>query len=175
MRLPECTAENFGIFLNFIHTGKIYSSKDDDYREDESDQTFSTDIEWQRLADCWVQGETLMSTTFKDAVADALVQKICEDDFWPIELHYQIYSRTSTPNSMSRLLVDIAIWEWNEESAKESRERHAECSEFLGDLAVRMFSLSLKERERPAPFTKHDCSYHEHGKEDTPCYKKIFN
>ena len=30
VRLPECTAENFEIFLKFIHTGKIYSSKDDD-------------------------------------------------------------------------------------------------------------------------------------------------
>lgn len=176
VRLPECSPEVFQIFLNFIHAGKIYSTKDDDQVEVESDsRAHFGDREMPLLAKCWVQGEILCSSSFKDATADALVQKLRDEESYPLDVYIYFYQDTATPNSMRRLQVDIAVWQWEEEDLKEQTKKHIECSEFLGDLALRLFSLSAEERKGPAPFTKNDCTYHEHVKEGKPCYKTIFN
>ena len=175
VRLPECEPEVFKIFLNFIHSGKFYSSKEGDYQENQTDPRSGFDSEFTRLAYCWVRGESLMSTVFRDAATDALVQKALHDRRWPNDLQYRFYPRSATPNAMSRLLVDMAVWKWRKEAAQNSRDRHAECHEFLGDLALRLFDLSAEDRKGPAPFTKNDCTYHEHVKEDKPCYKTIFH
>lgn len=174
VRLPECKPEVFQIFLNFIHTGNIYSRKDGDQSKNPS-RNAVFDSELERMCNCWAQGEKLASSVFQDAIVDALCQKIGDELLYPFTLHRNIYSNTSTPNAMSRLLVDIAAWKWKEEYLQDARKDHVNSSAFLGDLALRLFSLSAEERKGPPPFTKNDCTYHEHVKDGKPCYKTIFN
>jgi hypothetical protein len=77
--------EVFEIFYHFLHTGQIFSDKNSDYAA--YDDGSSTDAEWKRLVDCWIMGNKSLSTSFKDATADAFVAKVEAESRVPTSLH----------------------------------------------------------------------------------------
>ena len=70
VRFPDDSPEYFDIFARFLYDGKIHSTKAGDRA------IICRDEEWLRLAESWILGDKLLSTTFKDAVMDALSQKL---------------------------------------------------------------------------------------------------
>ena len=170
--LPEDAAGMFEDFYSFLYMGKIYSGDDDEVNKPGRDK------EWTRLSDSWILGEVLLSTTFKDAVVDAVVHKIVVTGDVPTSLHARIYSYGSHASSIRRLLVNIAIHEWEEEdiSAVEADANSAVNATFLQDVAIALFKMkkfSKTEQAKSRITLESSCLYHEHGA-DKPCYKTMF-
>ena len=177
MSLEEDNPESFEIFYNFLYTGQIFSAKEGDYRRS-PDTSVSPpihyDSEWSRLYESWSLGQKLLSTTFKDAITDALPLKMVDARNWPLRMHETIYPCSSSTFAIRRLLVDVAIWKWTPE--------HMECSgvkessaQFFFDVASAMKKLRVSGDKGDAPFQGQNiCFYHEHEAQGMPCYKTMF-
>lgn len=97
------TSRTCAIFVGFLYTGLIYSEK-------AGDKTAYPDAEKGRLRDLWALGEKLLAVEFKDAVIDALEERIRSTNACPTDLCKTVYSRSASPSGMRRLYVDIATW-----------------------------------------------------------------
>lgn len=165
VRFPEDDPELFRIFADFVYSGQL-----DTVRHDDRDDGF--DDEWKRLGLCWALGEKLLSISFKDAVMDAIVDKIITRRTYPIDLHHTAYSNSSGGNKMRELLVDVAVWCWKKEDFKDQREK-AEGSEFFCDVSMRFCEMKGRVKKATRPWIDAGCQYHEHeGSEQ--CYKDMF-
>lgn len=166
VRLPEETAERFRVFAKFLYTGKIFSRKEGDK------PSAKEDWEWDRLSGCWRLGDKLGSTSFQDAIVDAINHKIESTKSCPTQLHQGAYRDTATSNSLRRLAVDIAVWNWE---AMIAEAKQGPWDTFFLDLAVRLHGLDDSERNATAPFLGDTCKYHEHVAAKKPCYKTMFS
>jgi len=134
-----------------------------------------TDLEWTRLGRCYLLADRLMSTTFQDAIVDAFIQKIIDKGCSPTLVHETIYSGTARQSGMRRLLVDIAIFEWDKDILATRAARPA-CADFFKDLAVRYQEILEKGGEQEgAPYRQLQttCQYHDHG-QDEECCRMMF-
>lgn len=166
---PEDDPELFNIFANFVYTGYIRSRKPNDIILDRN-----FDCEWDRLGTMWVLGEKLQAAEFKDAVVDALVEKLRAGSKHPATMHQTVYPGGAGPSGMRRLLVDIAAWTWSK-TQLESTERKEEWVGFFFDLAVKLQTL-VGARRPIAPWKTDsgpECLYHDHESEKA-CYKTLF-
>ena len=161
-----------GIFTQFLYTGKPFISKDDDVSEvDNADQY--RDREWRRLSECWVFGEKILSSSFKDAIMDAILFKLRTGSGSPVSVHGYVYNRSAGVCGMRRLLVDLAVWKWTDD-AMATQGRSSSQAQFFVDVAVALNKIKANGLHGEPPFTKGDsCSYHDHG-DSSPCYKKLF-
>ncbi|KAK3630404.1 hypothetical protein LTR56_017459 [Elasticomyces elasticus] len=73
VRIPSRDPELFAYFAGFLMTGKILTIKSGTKSTDENEE------EWELLARLWVLGDFLLSTSFKDAVVDALISKVADE------------------------------------------------------------------------------------------------
>lgn len=125
---------------------------------------------------CWVLGQKLLSTSFKDAIIDAVAAKVDELGRGCVDL-CRIPFNESTPSlALRRLLADVVVYTWKLESL-EGHDGTAllKFPEHLLDVAralnkVKMCALV----GRTSPMAKSDCTYHEHVVDGTPCYKTLF-
>jgi hypothetical protein len=67
VRATEHSPEHFNIFVSFIYTGRIHTVVKS-----------IKSSEWRLFSEPWVLGQALESTTFKDAVIDAMVERRAE-------------------------------------------------------------------------------------------------
>ena len=169
VNLAEDDPDIFSIFALFIHTGKIFSTRDGDIEiyEDGSRR----DKEWARLARAWVLGDKLQATAFKDALADAICDKIVLDRKWPLTLHQIIYPRTTpAAKGIRGLCVDVAVAKWDVRALKFTM-RDEEWSEFFEDAAVRLLAMRKQSEGEEIEFGEPGCRYHGHAVESTACWK----
>lgn len=165
----------FSIFALFVHCGKIFSARANDVNvyPDGSRR----DREWARLARAWVLGDKLQATAFKDAVADAICDKMVLDQRWPITLHQIIYAE-STPMArrIRRLCVDIAVTKWNARTLQGTLRDDA-WAEFFEDVAMRLMVMRARKHEgleeSRSNFDQPGCLYHEHVAEGKACWKTM--
>lgn len=75
VRLPTAAYSPVESFIRFAYSGRLYLLADS--------QTADIDVEWDRLRHCWSVGNMLKSMTFKDAVADAICEKIADTRKFP--------------------------------------------------------------------------------------------
>ena len=161
IRLPDHEPEHFQLFLWFIYTRSIFSTKS-------GDKELDHDREWARLVDSWLLGHYLQAADFKDAVIDAIIQKVLQSGDWVRQRMYQaVYARTDDRSPLRRLVVDIAVWRWNTKFLKAQRN-HADWSDFFFDLAI---AQSKKSNHKQPLYEIDSCEYHEHRNNNTPCYK----
>ena len=173
--LPCDEPEIFSIFCRFLYTGQIFSIKDGDYKMTPVPEAPNRhrDAEWGRLPDAWILGEKLLSTSFKDATVDAIIAKVVDRNAWPTAMQEDIYPKSSGSSKIRKLLVDIAAWEWTEDSMSR-REQGQEWAQFYFDLSTTLIKINREGTKREAPYKGEDtCIYHEHG-EEQPCYKTMF-
>ena len=166
IRLPEEDPQHFEVFVNFVYTGRIYSFKEDDRRNE------GCDDEWNRLGECWIVGDKLLAQNFQDAVVDSIGSKIVQGGSHPLSMHELIYPKTVGPNSMKSLLVEIGAFSWTSVQTKE-RKIKSDSAEFFLDLAVRLKEMTAEDRKGKKPWVDAGCRYHVHGNE-RPCYKTFF-
>lgn len=170
LKLPEETPDAFEIFEAFMYTGRIFSHKDDDDHIDNDGVTHNR--EWSRLSATWLLGERLQASALRDAVIDALIDKIAGGSI-PTGLDEDIYKGSVRRSPMKELLVDIAIWDWAPKHLVRLAESVSDTA-YLSEIAIKQ-ALLLEEGKSPkAPYAQGStCKYHEHG-DDKPCYKTVF-
>jgi len=85
-------------------------------------------------------GAYLQAADFKDAIIDAIIDKVCtRATLGPQNLHQIIYPNSPVGSGIRRLLVDIAVCRWPNSFLK-SRPNKPEWSDFFQDFAVEMHS-----------------------------------
>lgn len=170
--------EAFEVFARFLYTGSIFTAKERD-PDDAFEDGESGDEEYVLIFRCWLVGETLVSTTFKDAVTDALISKIVCSDWHPTGLDEHFYPASKDTSTIRKLLIDIARWYWKEEDHVEFLKRKADRLDFYDALLLAYRDAFAAGKSggpgKSAPFEEEDvCVYHEHVAEGTPCYKTMF-
>ncbi|KAK5704632.1 hypothetical protein LTR17_021726 [Elasticomyces elasticus] len=162
VRIPSRDPELFAYFAGFLMTGKILTIKSGSKSTDENED------EWELLARLWVLGDFLLSTSFKDAVVDALISKVADGVSVPTGLHEVIYEYTAGVCGMRRLIVDLAVFAWPKGTMGE-KAFNEESAGFFRDVAVRQAVMSQEEKTEGFVLESNSCKYHGHG--EGACYK----
>lgn len=78
--LIDSLPESFEVYRLFLYTGNIYSSYDQEDQDDIDNGQAEThgDREWVRLAHVYLLGLNLDDEKFRNAVIDALIEKVTE-------------------------------------------------------------------------------------------------
>ncbi|KAK5119280.1 hypothetical protein LTR85_007636 [Meristemomyces frigidus] len=173
VRLPTEVLAHFELFARFVYFGKIYAAKAKADSEDDEAHATRVGVEAHVLFDCWIMGDRLMAVSFKDAVHDAITQLIRDERLIPVDFQNSVYPKTAGPNSLRRLLVDVAVWGWAKDILP-ACEMDASWMEFFRDVAVRGQEANKAQHTMTAPFMKHGCVYHEHVAAGKPCYTGLF-
>lgn len=172
MSLPEGNPESFAILVQFLYSGRIYSARDGDITTNKDGKV--SDKEWTRLVEAWIMGQSLLSTTFRDAVADAMVTRINECDHCPTMLHTIVYKTGREDSAMRKLLVDVAVWQWPD-AVFQSKPLEAGSEGFWRDIAIALSKIRCSGRQGVDPLKDPGFRYHDHvAEKDKPCYKTMF-
>lgn len=183
--LPDYDANEFWLFSNFVYNHGIFSNpleKSSASAEDLSEEERHTRYEevcaagkqeWKTLASAWQLADYLEAIDFKDALADAIVDKARRDRqiFGNANqsLHKQIYPCSTKRSPIRTLLADIAAEEWGT-SYLQGRSNEAPWSEFFQDVACSL--TKLRAGSEPKKYYKlNPCVYHEHRLHGTSCYR----
>ncbi|KAK4507072.1 hypothetical protein PRZ48_000806 [Zasmidium cellare] len=165
VKLPAESPRSFELFLRFIYRreaiGRLRWRPNTDFADNS-----------HFLVRCWALGEKLICTDFQDAVMDALLVELKYVPATPEDLHQSIYTSTSTPNALSRLMVDIAAREWEPKDVDELVDSTKDGA-FLKHLTAKLLTATPEERCKLPPYDfDPDCEYHEHvEKVGMSCYK----
>jgi hypothetical protein len=170
LRATEHSPEHFRIFVSFIYTGRIHTVI-----------TSTEWSEWRLLSELWVLGQALDSTTFKDAVVDAMVERRATFN----EFHSKAYvimadhlqTSQQTRTGVGKLLVDTAVSARQHEIYTDELSSSPGCLHFYGEVIKGLDRIRRRvesEQEVLLRATKGlDCVYHEHGASET-CHRRIF-
>jgi hypothetical protein len=169
--LDDDVAATFESFHSFLYSGKVVLGG-------RFDESADYDEDWDLLTDYWLLGNSLLSTSFKDAVVDAMVHKLTLAQTVPLDVYIDMYQHSSDSAPIRKLMVDIAVHEWEEEAIAtvDTDNDPAVQAEFLRDVAVALFKvkdLSAAQQARNPISVNSGCYYHEHGTKK-PCYKTMF-
>ena len=177
MRLPDLPADSataFEDFHSFLYTGKVYSAKEGE------ENAPGVDNEWTRLVWAWILGEVLLSVSFKDAVLDALLHKLAPKGRYPTGMSFLAYKYSSESSPFRRLMVDIAVYRWEESSMSlpVDEEDRVGVFPFFQSVSLALLRWKLqsevatKAEDMDPTRREGTCFYHEHG--DKPCYRTMF-
>lgn len=113
----------------------------------------------------------LLSTSFKDAVVDAMVTKL--NYGIPRHLHLVFYTGSNSQSMARKLAVDVIVWKcpagyFNKEHFGDASE------EFRWDLLSRLGKVKDTGKGVTVPWTAGGCTYHDHVAAGLPCYKELF-
>lgn len=113
IRFPEESPEAFQVFATFLDTGVIHlchfkGNKPSIAQEREDSR--SIEQEWNRIAQAWLLGEHLCSTSFKDALVDTMIHILQTTAEIPRMIFPKIITGSVARSGMRDLLVDIAAY-----------------------------------------------------------------
>ncbi|KAK3614218.1 hypothetical protein LTR56_027396 [Elasticomyces elasticus] len=171
--LPEDCPQNFEILFHFLNTGSIFASKEDDI-SGTSSTSCPLDLEWGRLTECWALGQKLLSTTYKDAVVDTIIEKMRTSGRFCSNLHEYPCQNSTPSRAFRKLLVDVVVYRWSQKTWAEIGDGLSSFPDFLLDIARAQSKISKKGFPTTLPWAGDDCTYHEHMDDGTPCYKTLF-
>ncbi|KAK6438777.1 hypothetical protein LTR95_005025 [Oleoguttula sp. CCFEE 5521] len=168
LQLPDHEPESFGPFSSLIYTGHICSGQEGDY-----DEESRSDAEWSRLADAWVLGCCIESTSFMDAIADALVAKL-QGGRYPRQLFTYLIDASPDGSPIRQLQADIVAYKWSP-AAYQEEFQEVDDLDFLRTLAKALGCLQLLTKaEIETHFDRCGCRYHSHLQSEEACYKTMF-
>lgn len=169
-RMPERSAAYFKIFVSFIYTGRIHTV---------SKSTESS--EWRLLSELWVLGQALQSTTFKDAVVDAMVErrttlnKFHNKAYVIMAEHLQTLQQTRA--GVGKLLVDTAVSARKHDVYTDELSDVPGCLHFYGEVVKGLDRICRRVESEEQVLLRATkgrvCVYHEHGTSEI-CHRKIF-
>lgn len=165
VRLPEHSAIDFQMFVAFVYTGRLYWHT----ARKSPTETFAL------LGRLWAIGQTLLSTGFKDAVADAAVLVTIATKRYPTDIHKTVSTYSCECSAISKFLVDVALSLWTERDRRDLKFSDGE-GRFFFDVSLAM----AQAHDQPEKWEKDwieqlllgksMCVYHEHDV-DSPCKK----
>nr|OQO15665.1 hypothetical protein B0A51_15765 [Rachicladosporium sp. CCFEE 5018] len=115
LKLPDEDPALFELLSSFIYSGRICSEKEDAFYA-----AYDYDPEWDSLADAWLLGSKLESTSFMDAIADALVAKLQQS--YPADMLTDLLDGSPQGSPIRQLLADIVTYEWGSHAYSEPFE-----------------------------------------------------
>ncbi|KAK5697053.1 hypothetical protein LTR17_024047 [Elasticomyces elasticus] len=172
--LPEDCPDHFEIFFHFLNKGCLFASREDDFREKKAIGLCALDHEWNRLTKCWVLGQKLLSTSFKDAAVDAIIEKMQSSGRFCRDLGDTPFDESSPSRALRKLMVDVVVYKWSQKTWAEEGDGLSRFPNFLLDVARAQSKISKKGLPTTLPWAGDDCTYHEHMDDGTPCYKTLF-
>ena len=167
VRFPEDVPEDFQDFLTFARTGRVPQDLTDD------DYDHVTPECW-RLAHLWAYAESIQACAFKDAIVDAMIERVQALGSVPTGTFKIVYANSAGPSGMRRLHVDIAMYGWRTEHLL-AVQREEAYDDFFYDLAIAMHRRrDICIDDTRSPYMRDPgCRYHDHWTEE-PCYQEIF-
>lgn len=162
INLPEDDPDVFAVYQQWLYGGLIHTC---------CDTSFScTDDEYEALAKAYILGEKLMDDDFKDAIADAIVDKLRSLRRFDTGLTTLVFNNTPSGSPLRRLWMDayyhFGSSEWldvdcvgspiNAEFMVEFSRYQMQCRTGFGSFGPDAMFLS--------------CTYHEHG--TRPCHRQ---
>jgi hypothetical protein len=168
--MPEADDEAFGICVNWLYTGLVFSRKEGDMIM--NDGVRIRNKEWPRCSACYALGDFLQDPDFKDALVDTIIEAMIDSCLLPKCLFLKIY-RYSTKTSCHRIFaVDVFVHCLSRESW--GHPKNDQNLEFLTDVLKNVGptlqkGLSCVTTQEFLDATK-TCQYHDHGS-DKPCYR----
>jgi hypothetical protein len=126
-------------------------------------------------------GQALESTTFKDAVVDAMVERrIMFNQFHGeayVILADHLQTQQQTRTGVGKLLVDTAVSARQHEIYSDRLSATPGCLNFYGEVIKGLDRIRRNVESEQEVLLRAkkglDCVYHEHGTDGT-CYKKMF-
>lgn len=171
--LADNDPDHFAIFTRFLYCGYIFTSHANDFQPKTEDRVTPHDYEWCRLFDAWKLGDMLLSTSFKDAIVDSVIEKMKSHGRYPLGLPASTYAHAQADCGMRRLCIDIVVWKFsNSELGQEPI--HKDHVDFWFAVAVALHKVKRTGLTGESPFMSGDaCIYHDHGT-DGCCYRTMF-
>lgn len=169
-----CEPEIFELFFLFAYNRRIFSTKEGDLVDG------ADDLEWVRLVRAWTLGDMLKATDFKDAVVDALLQKIAHSGRKvPPALLRVVYSDAAPGSLLRQLIVDIVAVRRDTKLLKMVKQDGAwrgskQWTDFFVDVAIALSEVKATAPKGKLLFEADGCAYHEHLVQETPCYSTKF-
>jgi hypothetical protein len=158
IHLPKAEPRTFELYQQWLYTGRIPSCGYGDHTKDAQ--------EYRNLVDAYNLGERFLDADWKDAIVDAIINKLyCTSVFDP-RLTNLVYDNTPLLSPLRRLLQDIYVYSG---SAKWLEDMEDVNSDFAKDLCKCQMGLKNGIDPKDAPYLNISCRYHEHGPKGV-CY-----
>lgn len=166
--LPKHSAHHFRLFVAFVYTGQIYTIQQDT----------STRVEVNLFADLWILGHSLKSSSFKDAVTDAILHRRLMTTRVPMDLHELLADHLQTQTGVGKLLVDIAVAEpVHKVYTKRPLSGNPKYMYFYGEFITALDKVACGMESKRAVMNRSKCeglcTYHEHD-QGSICYRSMF-
>lgn len=176
LRFPEESPEVFQVFVTFLDTGVIHL---DHFNSNglavaqEVEDSRDADGQWDMIAQAWLLGEHLCSTSFKDALVDKMVHILQTTAEIPKAMFPKIIVGSVARSGMLDLLVDIAAYHLFAADLEEQPDDKVYAG-YWKQVAV-AYRHRITDPSLRAPYDQGDvgCRYHGHGK-DKLCYRAMF-
>ncbi|KEQ58550.1 uncharacterized protein M437DRAFT_59014 [Aureobasidium melanogenum CBS 110374] len=154
--LEEEDPATFSIFEQWVYKDRLFINR----------TTGDDDQEWDCLPRLYTLGERLDAPKFKDAVINAIIEKVNESKVIPDTWASYVYQNTVSACALRRLIVDFHVFAQKGRLLKRGACPDAEEPEeqFLWDVVVRMGEVGQQVFGEKADMPWVDaCVYHEHG------------
>lgn len=169
VKLPEAKVDIFKIWVQWLYTGKIFLTKEDDQKETGANYTSD---EWPRWQECYILGDFLRDHDFKDACIDVCIEAISSTRKLPKALPEVVYAHSPDGSAHRKLAIETFVecafrsdFEWYTEGLSEA---------FMRDVVLYIaprLAEGLKQRSITEYLESVDiCKYHGHGSERS-CYR----
>lgn len=163
------TSEAFRIYAKWLDGGNIYIN--DERLIEETDMV--TDQELRTVFECYRLSSILEDDDFKDAMLDAMISIIVNENATLKDIPRVVYNSTESASPHRQFVVDYVAHTWPRWCFEEiSEETYS--SRFLLDLLTAMGSRLRGVTPVDADDFFQDvntCKWHEHTKKKAPCYK----
>lgn len=134
MELIDDDPDIFAIYAYYLYSGFITSINKAAAKSIGTDE----DCEFQDLVSAYSLGEKLQDDEFQDAVIDAFIEKVVQEDRVDLQLSCQVYEKTLPGSGLRRLLLDIYLGQANPDWLSEDTVGEELHPEFLRDLSMEM-------------------------------------
>jgi hypothetical protein len=175
IKLPYCHPSTFNIYAKWLYSGQFCVIEDTEERE----TPLNLSAEWVSLKQSYIMADYVLSTDFKDAVIDAIIEKMIDKNKCPTMVIELIYSRTTDKLPHRKVVREVMLKTWKDAQYQELRELNLTREDLL-DLLI-IVGTGSKGRY------VHDthmwdafnhmipCAYHEHTLTGAVCYRAKYN
>jgi hypothetical protein len=162
INLPEDDSVVFSVYQQWLYGGLIHTCRDTSFS--------GADDEYETLAKAYILGEKLMDHDFKDAVTDAIVEKLRSLRRFDTSLTNLVFSNTPSGSPLRRLWMDAYYHFGSSAWLDVDRVGSPINAEFMIDFS----RYQMRSRTGFCSFGPDvmflSCTYHEHG--IRPCHRQ---
>jgi hypothetical protein len=176
--LPEFDHETFGVYLQWLLTGKLHSKQRlQDYGDELGyvmEHVIARSIEFSMLVRLSSVGHYLLDTGFRDTINDAIVHWNIESRWCTTDDGFEVYRKIPAGSPTRQLIVDLITRTADlDDYLSMSKHNSMYHPDLALDLLHALASRLLSETPRKSPLWdwKKSCKYHCHG-DEKPCYRK---